>query len=76
MRDDAPPRRWVFAEHEGKCFVRNQRWKLYNDGRFYDTQADPDEQKPLAQDGLPLAASVARDELQRAFESLKYRPPQ
>jgi arylsulfatase A len=76
MRDYATPRRWAFAEQEGKCFVRNQRWKLYNDGRFYDTQADPDEEKPLAQDGLPLAASVARDELQGALESLKYRPPQ
>jgi arylsulfatase A-like enzyme len=75
MRNDAPPRPWVFAEHKGKCFVRNQRWKLYNDGRFYDVQSDPDEDKPLAKVGLPLAASIARDELQRAFDSLNYRPP-
>jgi arylsulfatase A len=76
MRDYAPQRRWVFAEHKGKCFLRNQRWKLYGDGRFYDMNADPDEQNPLAKDGIALEASVARDELQRTLEGLNYRPPQ
>jgi arylsulfatase A len=72
--DDAPVRRWVFAEHKGKSFVRNQRWKLYDDGRFYDMEADPEEQQPLAKDTLPPAAAVAREELQQVFKELKLRP--
>jgi arylsulfatase A-like enzyme len=72
MRDCAPPRRWVFAEHKGECFIRNQRWKLYNDGRFYDMEVDPDEQRALAKDDLSLAAFVAHRDLQQALDDLKY----
>jgi arylsulfatase A-like enzyme len=75
MRDRAPPRRWVFAEHRDQCFVRNQRWKLYRDGRLFDMEADPDEQRSLPNEGLPLAATLARNELQRALDGLKYQPP-
>jgi arylsulfatase A len=71
-RNRRPPRRWVFAEHKGACFVRSQRWKLYNDGRFYDMDADPEEEKPLDPEGLSSAASVSRRELQRALDGLNY----
>ncbi|MEM6279662.1 MAG: hypothetical protein AAF733_09295, partial [Verrucomicrobiota bacterium] len=40
-------------------FVRNQRFKLYSDGRFYDVSKDPEEQKPLAMEGLKGAAIEA-----------------
>ena len=30
------PRQWVFCEHKGKRWVRNHRWKLYDDGRLID----------------------------------------
>jgi arylsulfatase A len=75
MRNNEPPRHWVFAEHEGKCFVRNQRWKLYNDGLLYDMDGDPDERKPLAKDSLSPGATAAQRELQQALDELKYRPP-
>jgi arylsulfatase A len=75
MRADAPPRRWVFAEHKGEYFVRNERWKLYDDGRFYDMQADPNEQQPLAHESLPLAGSLAHGELQQARDGLNYKSP-
>jgi arylsulfatase A-like enzyme len=75
LRSYAAPRPWVFAEHKGKCFVRNQRWKLYRDGRFYDMQTDPDEESPLEKDELPLAASDAHRELQQALDGLNYQPP-
>jgi arylsulfatase A len=74
LRNHAPPRRWVFAEHKGQCFVRNQRWKLYDNGRFFDTEVDPDEQRPLSNDTIPVAASIARSELQRALDELDYKP--
>jgi arylsulfatase A len=75
LRDEAPPRRWVFAEHRDRCFVRNQRWKLYRDGRLFDMEIDPDELRPLPNEGLSLAASLARSELQRALDDLNYQPP-
>jgi arylsulfatase A len=75
LRSDAAPRPWVFAEHKGKCFARNQRWKLYRDGRFYDMQTDPDEESPLEKVDLPLAGSDAQRELQQALDGLNYQPP-
>ena len=42
-----PVRSWALAEHKGKSFVRNQRWKLYSDGRLFDLKEDPLEQKPI-----------------------------
>ena len=72
LHHGAVPRRWVFTEHEGQCFVRSQRWKLYNDGRFYDMAADPDESKPLTEGSLSTHAAAARRELGQAFEELEY----
>jgi arylsulfatase A-like enzyme len=71
MCDGAPPRGWVFAEREKRYFVRNQGWKLYNDGQFFDMERDPDEERPLPDDALPSAASAARSELQQSMDELK-----
>lgn len=76
MHDHAPPRRWVFAEHEGKYFVRNQHWKLYDDGRLYDMKMDPDEKQPLPGASLSAAALMARDDLQRDLNELRRPTPQ
>ncbi len=75
LRNNAVPREWVFAEHKSQCFVRNQSWKLYNDGRFYDMVADPEEQRPLAKDSLSSSGAVARQKLQQALDGLNYQPP-
>jgi arylsulfatase A len=72
MRDDVPPRRWVFAEHKGSCFVRNHGWKLYGDGRFYNMNADQEETNPLDQESLSSAATVSRQELQKALDGLDF----
>jgi len=45
---DYVPREWAFQEWEGKAWIRDQRWKLYLDGRFFDMSADPFEQNPIA----------------------------
>ena len=49
--------------------VRDERFKLYSDGRFFDANADPEEQHDL---GAPTAtdAVAAHEKLQRALESL------
>ena len=70
----ATQRRWVFAEHDGRRFVRSRSWKLYNDGRFYDMEADPDEEQPLATKLLSPQASAAHRELQMALKGLDYKP--
>jgi len=49
------PREWVFCHYWGfgrrkadaSSFARTQRYKVYDDGRFYDIQTDPKEQTPL-----------------------------
>jgi arylsulfatase A len=75
LRGHAPRRSWVFAEYKGKCFVRNQRWKLYSDGRFFDMEMDPDENHPLSKDRLTMLAAGAYRELEQVLDSLDYRPP-
>ncbi len=74
LRNHAAPRNWVFAEHKGHCFVRNQRWKLYNDGRFYDMQVDLDEKQPLQTDALSSEALASYRKLEAALDGLNYRP--
>lgn len=69
------PRSWVFAEHEGRFFVRDRRWKLYSDGQFYDMEADPYENKPLDCGTLSSAARAGLDELRRAQSELDYVKP-
>ena len=67
-------RPWVFAEHDDLHFVRNQRWKLYSDGRFYDMQHDTDETRPLREEELSKEATSARSELVSALNSLEITP--
>ena len=44
------PRKYAFAEGRGgKAWVRTQRFKLYEDGRFFDVAADPMEENPKRQ---------------------------
>jgi arylsulfatase A len=63
-------RPWVFSEHEGRYFVRNERWKLYDDGRFFECEADPDEKQPMAEQRLSAAGAAARGELAEALDQL------
>ena len=51
----ADPRDWIFCHYDprwGKFkparWVMDKRWKLYEDGRFFDVVADPREQSPIA----------------------------
>ncbi len=65
------PRRWVYCERGKNCWVRTARWKLYNDGRLFDMENDPQERHPLAGDNLPPEARKARRLLSEALESLR-----
>jgi arylsulfatase A len=71
------PREWVFCyyfrypESKVRRFARDKRWKLYQDGRLYDVEADPLERTPLAPDQLPPEAAAARARLQTVLDSLR-----
>jgi arylsulfatase A len=68
----APEREWVFAEHKDDYFVKNRRWKLYRDGRFYDLLADPEEQHPIDAKDVPAEANAAHQKLQHALVGLGF----
>jgi len=73
VHSQSPQRPWAFAEHYEHCFVRTGRWKLYEDGRLYDTATDPDELAPIAEDAPSKEAIAARKQLQQAMDALPIR---
>jgi arylsulfatase A-like enzyme len=61
-------RAWAFAEHRGKCWVRTQQWKLYDDGRLFDVPSDPGETHAISVDAASPEATAARKKLQAALD--------
>jgi arylsulfatase A len=64
-----PHRDWILNEYHETRVVRDSQFKLYNDGRFFDANADPEEQHDLAQSPEP-SHTAARVKLQRILDSL------
>jgi arylsulfatase A len=62
-------RDWIYCWYsrnggpEGEELARDERFKLYRDGRFFDILADPDEKQPLPNDQLRGAAADAHRKL-------------
>jgi arylsulfatase A len=73
------PREWIFCHYwergrvkeRTKEFVRDRRWKLYDDGRLYDMRNDPLEESPL--EVLDDAARAVKNRLLAAFHSVRSR---
>ncbi|MCO6455412.1 MAG: sulfatase-like hydrolase/transferase [Pirellulaceae bacterium] len=70
------PRRWLYCYYcprpertPAVRFARDQRWKLYGDGRFYDVEQDVLEQTPLELPAQGSEARAAHDKLTRALAS-------
>jgi arylsulfatase A len=62
-------RDFAFAESKGgRAFVRDQRYKLYANGKFYDISIDPEERKPLAKG----EATEIRKRLENAIREIGY----
>lgn len=72
LRGSGPGRRtWVCAEgRNGQFFVKTRNWKLYSDGRFFNTEKDPFENSPVSAVDVPPAERTC---LERGLESLKER---
>ncbi|MHC4876893.1 MAG: sulfatase-like hydrolase/transferase [Planctomycetota bacterium] len=71
--EDGPAREWMYCFYhprpergQAKRFVRDQRWKLYGDGTFFDVAADVDELSPLKTSVAPEAHA----RLKAALESM------
>ena len=62
-KGDYPKRRWV----------RTQQYKLYSDGRFYDTDADPLEETALKSDGLSEDVATVQSKLQAELDTLGWK---
>jgi len=56
-------------------FVFDSEWKLYSDGRFFNTRWDPNEREPLgAGEKISEKAQAKRDWLQAALDKIDYKP--
>lgn len=47
------PRKWIFNHYADERVVRDERFKLKNNGDLFDLDADPTEQHPLSKDAMP-----------------------
>ena len=62
---------WGFGRNkeEARESVRDARWKLYDDGRFYDLKSDIEERSPL--ENLDADAGRAKRRLEKVFKQVK-----
>jgi len=64
-----PPRDWILNAYDDVRVVRNERYKLYSDGRFFDVVDDFMEEHNLA-DSRARGVTAARKRLQQVLDSL------
>ncbi len=76
--EQGSPRDWVFSHYdpdwgdfEKSRFARNQRWKLYADGRLFDVEADVLEMSPIVAGVGGSEAEAARRLLQPVLDRLQ-----
>ena len=75
------PRTWVYCwfsrngEGKGQQWIRNQRWKLYGNGRFFDVAKDRLEQNPMAVEQLTPNQKTQYDLLSQALEQFRNARP-
>jgi arylsulfatase A len=73
------PREWVFMHYwdrgRDKCntrrCARDKRWKLYDDGSFYDVTNDPLEENPISEDNVIGEIAAVREKLQGVLDRMK-----
>ena len=65
------PRKWVFVQLREDWYARNDRWKLYRDGKLFDMKDAPFQEIPVPDDTDDAGAKAAKVELQAVLEELK-----
>jgi arylsulfatase A len=76
---ESAPREWVYTEfgppgspQDWHGWVRDSRWKLYDDGELFDMDRDPSETTPLAAEEDDEAAATARARLRAVHDALRH----
>jgi arylsulfatase A len=75
------PREWIYCWYSrngagsGREWARNQRYKLYRKGGFYDVSKDVLEKKPLPTDELTADQKKAYAMLRKALDKYKDARP-
>jgi len=75
------PREWIYCFYarnggiKGQEFVRNQRYKLYRDGKFFDVVTDDREKNPLKTDSLTGQQREIRAKLASALRQFNDARP-
>jgi len=62
---DGHPRQWVYQEWEGKAWIRNREWKLYENGELFHMTTDPYETQAI----LAASDDPASKEIRSWFEN-------
>jgi len=74
------PREWMFCSYNPKKsnypdteirFTRNQRFKLYENGRMFDISSDPLEKNPILKKSESIEIATVRQKLQQALNKYK-----
>ncbi|MBK1876128.1 sulfatase-like hydrolase/transferase [Pelagicoccus mobilis] len=68
-REDYRPREWIYAQRGDNRVVRDQRYKLDSDGRFFDLNRDPDELEPIDPHGS-VASKTSHEKLSSVLERI------
>ncbi|MHC5001572.1 MAG: sulfatase-like hydrolase/transferase [Planctomycetota bacterium] len=72
------PRDWIYCYYDPRPgnprfpvtrFARDERWKLYADGRLFDLEADPAEETPVAADDPGRESADARRRLRAVIDA-------
>lgn len=64
------PREWVYVHLDDWLYVRSERWKLNNDGEFFDMKEAPYKQIPVPAGTTDKEAVASRAKLQAVLDSL------
>ena len=66
----AQSREWVYTLWRDRSWVRDEDWKLYNDGELYHMRRDESEKHPVEPGRDTAESSAARRKLQAVFDRL------
>ena len=74
--EEAQPRKWIYSwysragkESDARVFARNQQYKLYRSGEFYEVPKDYLEEQPLSEPTLSPQQQQIRQMLQEVLDS-------
>ena len=72
--EDSEAREWIFCHYEPhwgnfapRRYVQDTKWKLYENGEFYDLENDLEEQNPLDKDEQPETVKKIHSQFQKVL---------